>query len=575
MEYFFPCIAFVGCWVCGSRSLGAGLSAVFAVGYFNGIVRANYLGIATTFMFDFAVTGLYMSFLTGTLIAKSHLGKRPLFKWVVALTCWPLVLTFVPINDLFVQMVALRGTVWYLPVMVLAMLLKDRDLNVIAWSLATLNIIALMFGLAEYFMSIEPFYPRNAVTEIMYRSGDVANNSYYRIPSTFLSAHAYGGTMVATLPFLLGRIFSRQTTALEMGLMAAGLIAAAGGMLMCAARQPLVVGLIVIILVSFLSRLSPRLLLVLAAMIGGMLYVASSNERLQRILTLEETGDVASRVRGSANEDFLVLISDYPIGAGMGSSVGTSIPFFLLNRAPIPIGLENEYSRILVDQGWVGLILWGGFLAWLLHRPPSIHFLNPWDFGRIMMYAIIMTTWATAFIGTGTLAAIPGSVILLSQMGIVANAVMQRKTERPPLWAGTRPGVSPPRLETNGRPAEPAARKPTTNGSPVSSSPQRPIFTGPPLKHTGSPSLMRTTTTGLLKSRVKFQEKTATKTKRPSTNMWWGIGLMVLGWGSFLLSVFGYEFVDVQVFEGEQSILGILAGCVGGFLMASAYWNRK
>jgi hypothetical protein len=103
----------------------------------------------------------------------------------------------------------------------------------------------------------------------------------------------------------------------------------------------------------------------------------------------------------------------------MGSSVGTSIPYFLAGRAPRAIGLENEYSRILVDQGLFGLGLWVAFLVWLLHRPPPVRFAVPWGFGVVLMFALVLTNWGTAFIGSGTLSAIPGSVLLLTQMGVL------------------------------------------------------------------------------------------------------------------------------------------------------------
>ena len=37
---------------------------------------------------------------------------------------------------------------------------------------------------------------------------------------------------------------------------------------------------------------------------------------------------------------------DYPAGAGMGSSLGTSIPFFLADRAPVAIGLTLTLLHI-------------------------------------------------------------------------------------------------------------------------------------------------------------------------------------------------------------------------------------
>src|SRR6185503_8847018 len=108
-------------------------------------------------------------------------------------------------------------------------------------------------------------------------------------------------------------------------------------------------------------------------------------------------------------------------GAGMGSSVGTSLPYFLADRAPVAIGLENEYSRILVDQGLVGLGLWVAFLVWLLHRPPPLRLDVSWGLCVVFMFALVLTNWLTAFIGSGTLSSIPGSVLLLTQMGILVR----------------------------------------------------------------------------------------------------------------------------------------------------------
>ena len=114
-------------------------------------------------------------------------------------------------------------------------------------------------------------------------------------------------------------------------------------------------------------------------------------------------------------------MAEYPVGAGMGSSFGTSIPYFLADRTPNAIGLENEYSRIHIDQGLVGLGLWVAFLVWLLHRPPPLRLDVPYGLCVIFMYALVLTNWLTAFIGSGTLSAVPGSVLLLAQMGILVR----------------------------------------------------------------------------------------------------------------------------------------------------------
>ena len=52
------------------------------------------------------------------------------------------------------------------------------------------------------------------------------------------------------------------------------------------------------------------------------------------------------------------------------SRSASSIPSFLADRAPPQIASENEYSRIQIEQGWVGLFAWLAFLGWLFMRPP-------------------------------------------------------------------------------------------------------------------------------------------------------------------------------------------------------------
>lgn len=432
MEPAFPLIALIGSFLCTRASLGAGVAFAVGVGYFNGVVRANYLSVWTTFMFDAAILGLYTGFLTRPEASGDGLWNSPVAGWLKLLIIWPVLLTAVPVNDTLVQAVALRATVWYLPVLLIATRLGPADLALLARVLAGLNLVALAVGIYLYQNGVEALYPQNAVTQIIYRSQD-AGGGAHRIPSTFLNAHSYGGTMGVSLSFLLGRMFERRVGIIEYAWLAAGIVAAVGGVLLCAARSP-VVGLgLTFVAAWVITGFSWRLGLAVAAMAGGGIYIALTDERLQRVSTLEDTDAVTRRLQGSANEHFVELFVSYPIGAGMGSSVGTSIPFFLADRAPEQIGMENEYCRILIDQGWVGLGLWIGFIFWLYARPPNLKAGRPWSLGIAIMYAGTGLSWATAFIGTGILSSIPGSVLLLVQMGIVANA---RETRPPEIQRG-------------------------------------------------------------------------------------------------------------------------------------------
>jgi hypothetical protein len=417
VDIVFPIAAFILTIAATHRSLGSGFVALCAVGYFNGVIRANFLGIFTTFMFDSAVFGLYAGFLIRTRGAGLWSGESGLF--VLCLILWPTMLTLIPANDFFVQSVALRGSVWFLPVMLIARRFKSSDLTTMARGLGVLNLCALAGGIYVYQRGVESLYPENAVTQIIYMSKDVGGHEFYRIPSTFLSAHSYGGAMLFTLPFLVGTVFATGVRWPDRLLASAGVLAAGAGLLLCAARQPVIIFGLATLIAWICSQFHSMFGLVALGVFTVGALVASTNERLQRTSILEDSGQVSERLQGSANDSFLELVAEYPLGAGMGSSVGTSVPFFLADRAPKPIGLENEYCRILVDQGWVGLSIWLLFLFWLFRHPPPVRFGSRWGLSLVCMYALTLINWATAFIGTGTLSAVPMSVLLLAQMGVL------------------------------------------------------------------------------------------------------------------------------------------------------------
>lgn len=461
MDFAFPFVAFLAALFGSRRSLGAGLTAVCAVGYFNGVVRANYLGVFTTFMFDAAVLGLYLGHLTRTGGAGLRAGRGGAY--VLLLVTWPALLSFVPVNDLLVQLVALRATVWFLPVVLLARTATSADLVLLARGLAALNLVALAGGIYVYSYGVESLYPNNAVTYIIYASRDVAGFQHHRVPSTFLSAAGYGGTMLLTLPVLLGHLLGARVVWLDRVLAGVGIVAAAGGILLCASRTPIVLFVVSSLVAWVLTRFSSALGLVVVGLFVAGGAVAVTDDRLQRASSLEDTEMVGERVRSSAHDSFGDLLLSYPLGAGMGSAAGTSLPFFLADRAPEPVGLENEYCRILVDQGWLGLGLWVAFLGWLFARPPAYRSAARWGLGVVLMYALTAASWATAFLGTGVLSGVPGAVLLLAQMGVLLRLRepdVLRPGDPPPEPA-PRPGAALPRPPAPRSTSRPAPRQET------------------------------------------------------------------------------------------------------------------
>lgn len=433
----YPLIALGLCFIATRRSLGAGLAVLFAIGYFNGIIRANVVSMYTTFMFDAALLGMYAAVFVEHSQAAKSLASAAAGKWISVLIIWALIITVIPQNDMLVQFVAFRATAWFLPIIWIGCRLTAADMLLLALSLAGLNLIALVFGVYEYFFGVESLYPVNSVTQIIYKSA--ASGGFLRIPSTFLNAHGYGGTMICSLPFLLGRLIDGRGRQLERFWLLAGIAAAFGGILLCSARQPLVVAGLVMLITWFLTKFSFRMTIGIVATFLAMALLVAGNERLQRITTLKDTDRLVFRVYSSMNENFLDLFVNYPFGAGMGSSAGTSIPYFLAGKAPKAIGLENEYCRILVDQGWIGLFLWLAFIGWVHIPLPKRSGQKEFGSTVLVMYAMTLTTWATATIGTGLLASVPSTAMLLTQMGCVIAHSKFRSVNAPPNGGNANP----------------------------------------------------------------------------------------------------------------------------------------
>jgi hypothetical protein len=429
MGLFLSILAFVLSWQFGRRSLGVGMVVVLAVGYSYGLVRARVSDGFSHFMFDAAVLGLYAARFVDVSGLTRMTADRSFYQWVGFLIGWPFVVLAIGIVfpvPFLIQLVGLRAAIWFLPFLLIGTQMGPADLRVITRGLALFNLVALAFGLAEYFFGIEPFLPRNAATELIHRSKDIAGYEYHRIPSTFVAAAAYGGVMVASWPFLAGRWAMPGIALEERLLLTAGLVAAGLGVFLCGSRSPVVMFFLVAGFTVYQLRSQLGYILLFALLGAGVGYVVAGNERLQRFTSLQDSEAVVERMHGSANLSILELLSEYPMGGGLGSAFGTSVPSFLQHLAPQdPIGAENEYARIGTEQGVVGLCLWIAFLIWFFartafYRGPGIGH----HYSLTLLY--LLMTWGFAWLGTGLLVSVPGTAILLFQMGWLGRRAGQR-----------------------------------------------------------------------------------------------------------------------------------------------------
>jgi hypothetical protein len=417
MSFYLCLLSFGLCYWAGRRSLVNGLAVVLAVGYLYGITRANVPETYSHFIFDVGVVGLYAAQLFRSLSPLERFKVGSLKPWLEFMIAWPLLLFLIPIQDLMIQFVGLRGNIFFLPFILLGARLDAEERYRLALWIAGLNLLAFAFAGVEYFFGLERFFPHNSVTELLYMSKDVVGHSQYRIPASFANAHAYGGTMVMGLPLLLGAVMQRRKDTFHLQLLILGIAAALVGVLMSAARVHFLVASVLIIVATFSLRSRLGYALGWLILLCGIGWVVSGDERLQRFMELKNTDMVVERVSWSVNMSFFEIAADYPFGNGLGGG-GTSIPYFLRGRIVNPVMMENEYARIMLEQGIMGLLIWIMFILWLLTRRGANH-SDSWYLGRRLAWASCVCFFLSALIGTGLLTSIPQSCLFLLLVGWV------------------------------------------------------------------------------------------------------------------------------------------------------------
>jgi hypothetical protein len=423
MASLFLCIGiFLAAAFAARRSLGAGVAVVLAVGYAYGITRANLQQPLAHLIFDAGVLGLYAAQLWRATPRADRVALRPIQSWVILLCAWPVVLFCLsPERDPLVELVGLRSNLFLLPFILIGSRLTDEDAEGVARTIAVLNLCAAGLAGLEFVVGLEPFLPRSEVTDLIYRSNDLIGRTAYRIPSSFPNAHVFGGTMVMTIPWLAGALMRPGRRKWELVLFTCALAASLLGVFAAAARTPMVVLAAMVVMVTMLmTRFKGRMWVQWGAVIGLVVYFVSSDARLQRFVTLQDTAYIQQRVAGSINHDLLDLMTEYPLGKGLAGG-GTSIPYFLQERQESQMTLENEYARIALELGMPGLLLWILFFAWIVTRSAGDHH-DPWYLGRRVAWVGYVGYFVIAMTGIGLLSAVPQSSIMLMNIGWVAAA---------------------------------------------------------------------------------------------------------------------------------------------------------
>jgi hypothetical protein len=428
MDLAICLLVFFLAYVAGKHSLVHGLAMLLLTGYLYGVTRANIFGTASYFIFDASVLGFYCAQLFRALSVEERSQVSRLKPWVEVLIAWPIVMFFVPLQDILIRIVGLRGNILMLPFLLIGARMGTDDRYRLALWLAAFNLIAFSIAGIEYVYGVPMFFPRNEMTKLIYKSTVFAGGQDLRIPSTFASAHAYAGTMVMTIPFLAGALVQRQKRDWHKPLLIVAIMAALLGVFMSATRLNFLIAslLVIVTLFSLRSRL--------AYAIGGLIIVfgvgwfVSGEQRLQRFTELQDTQMVAERIAGGVNMGFFELLTEQPFGNGMGGG-GTNIPGFMQDRVSNPVTMENEYARILLEQGFIGLVLWIAFLGWLFTRSVK-NVADPWSLGRRLAWFACLGFFVTSLGGVGLFVSIPQTCLVMLSAGWIGSTRTSGETER-------------------------------------------------------------------------------------------------------------------------------------------------
>jgi hypothetical protein len=220
--------------------------------------------------------------------------------------------------------------------------------------------------------------------------------------------------MVLSVPIIFGAWALSTGAKWRKMLLLAGMAAAFIGVLMAATRQGMIMAAVLVVIASMSGKLGAMKRVVWALAIVAVIYAAMHNERWQRYKELDSQ-TVEDRLSGSVNRTFWEVLAEYPMGNGLGGG-GTSIPYFLASQVNNPIWVENEYCRILLEEGLIGLILWLAFFVYFIGNRKAFVKDN-WITGRRMAWYLCILTFLTGAIGVGMLSATPGAFLLLMLMG--------------------------------------------------------------------------------------------------------------------------------------------------------------
>jgi len=208
------------------------------------------------------------------------------------------------------------------------------------------------------------------------------------------------------------------------------------GVFMAGARTPMLVLGMLVVLMTLSGQLRRQAWISWAVVIVAVAWVVSGDGRLQRYVSLQDAQYLSERWTGSVNSEFFELMDAYPMGNGLAGG-GTSIPYFLQDRSEANFVMENEFARIVMEQGIPGLFMWVLFMLWVVATGLGRRGTDIWHLSRRLVLATATAYFVFGLTGIGLLTSVPQSLVLLLGIGwisvkspVAARAVAPQRLRR-------------------------------------------------------------------------------------------------------------------------------------------------
>jgi hypothetical protein len=402
-------------------------------GYSFGILKAYTFESFGHFIFDFATVGFYSGLIVSNTFKNSEKRIQKVVHWVYWLVGWPVIVALIPMQHYLVQIIGLRGNIFWIPMLLVGAILDFRCIRLVALCISFLNIFAFLVALAEYVIGVDKIFPENEATKIVLHSNDIAGG-HHRIPSTFTNAHTYAAAMVSSIPWILMHLFrSKNNDRSWIKIIEyCGILVAVLGVFVAGPKTPAVLLFLMLGLTLLFGRIGLQGILALVLIGSISAYFINTNERFQRFTEVSDLDGVVKRMEVSVNSSFLDILLDNPVGDGMGSG-GTSLPGFAQNLLTTYEGrkyLENEYSRVILEQGWVGLAIFLSFAVWIIRIKPNPK--SDMSLGRVCFWVLAILNFSIAWMGIGMMSVVPGTALFFMGIGLTALRCLPDENQRFP-----------------------------------------------------------------------------------------------------------------------------------------------